>query len=370
MSSSQLFFFLILFSAIHRTTSVQTCPVSCGATGPESWIRFPFRRDDQALRCGYPGFELSCNNGSQTILHLPITGSFLVENINYKSQTILINDPDYCLPKRFTRSFTLSGTPFEPWNPVELTFYNCSSGNALPTVFGSRVISCMSGGNFTVVAVPTYRYNESGPSTGSCSEINTVVVPAFLPSWSGLEQGVQLKWNVPDCRSCEERGGSCGFKNDKGPDLDIGCTGRPSSGLPTSAKYGIIIGVAIPGLLCFIEIAHYLCSRARDYYYQGRHFDVTTITPQSAVIVTGLKEPTIESYPKTLLGEGRRLPKPNDNTCSICLCEYQPKEILRTILVCNHYFHITCIDEWLRLNATCPVCRNTPEGSAIVTPST
>ncbi|KAL5750093.1 hypothetical protein ACOSP7_024696 [Xanthoceras sorbifolium] len=369
MSSSQLFFFLILFSAIHRTTSVQTCPVSCGATGPESWIRFPFRRDDQAPRCGYPGFELSCNNGSQTILHLPNMGSFLVENINYKSQTILINDPDYCLPKRFTRSFTLSGTPFEPWNPVEFTFYNCSSGNALPTVFGSRVISCMSGGNFTVVAVPTYRYNESGPSTGSCSEINKVVVPAFLPSWSGLEQGAQLKWNVPDFRSCEERGGSCGFKNDKGPDLDIGCTGRPSSGLPTSAKYGIIIGVAIPGLLCFIEIAHYLCSRARDYYYQGRHFDVTTITPQSTVIVTGLKEPTIESYPKTLLGESR-LPKPNDNTCSICLCEYQPKEILRTILECNHYFHITCIDEWLRLNATCPVCRNTPEGSAIVTPST
>ncbi|KAL5750088.1 hypothetical protein ACOSP7_024691 [Xanthoceras sorbifolium] len=344
-SSQQLFFFLILFSAIHRTTSVQTCPFSCGAPGPESWIRFPFRRDDQALRCGYPGFELSCNNRSQTILHLPNMGSFLVENINYKLQTIRINDPDYCLPKRFTRSFTLSGTPFEPWNPVELTFYNCSSGNALPTVSGLRVISCMSGGNFTVVAVPKHRYNESGPSTGSCSEINTVVVPAFLPSWSGLEQGVQLKWNVPDCRSCEERGGSCGFKNDKDPDLNIGCTDRPSSGLPTSAKYGIIIGVAIPGLLCFIEIAHYLCSRARDYYYQGRHFDVTTITPQSTVI-------------------------PNDNTCSICLCEYQPKEVLRTVPECNHYFHVTCIDEWLRLNATCPVCRNTPEGSAIVSPST
>lgn len=85
----------------------------------------------------------------------------------------------------------------------------------------------------------------------------------------------------------------------------------------------------------------------------------TAITlPPPAIVVNGLDRPTIESYPKTLLGESGRLPKPNDNTCSICLGEYEPKQTLRTIPECNHYFHAECIDKWLRMNASCPVCRN------------
>ncbi|KAK3228054.1 hypothetical protein Dsin_007916 [Dipteronia sinensis] len=377
-SSHQLFFFffLIFFSAIHISTSVNTCPVSCSATGLGPVIRFPFRLKDQPLPCGYPKFELSCNNRSQTILNIHKLGNFTVQNINYESQTIWINDPDYCLPERFLRSFSLSDTPFRVEYLMEYTFYNCSSVGITETDFpGSRVISCMSGDKFTVVAVPTYRFNVSGQGiTGLCRVIDTVVMPVFWPSWSGLEQGVPLKWDRPDCKSCEERGGTCGFTNDFTPILSVVCANHPGSGLPRSARYGIIIGVAIPGLLCFIGIACYLCGRVRNYYHWRSHHSGTefmsTITPQLMVILTGLDTPTIESYPKTLLGESRRLPKPSDNTCSICLCEYQPKEILRTVPECNHYFHVSCIDGWLRLKATCPVCRNSPEGSAIVTPST
>jgi hypothetical protein len=61
-----------------------------------------------------------------------------------------------------------------------------------------------------------------------------------------------------------------------------------------------------------------------------------------------------------------RLPKPNDNTCPICLSEYQPKETLKTIPECQHCFHAECIDEWLSLNATCPICRNSPERLQLV----
>ncbi|KAK2664281.1 hypothetical protein Ddye_002855 [Dipteronia dyeriana] len=378
-SSHQLFIFLLFFfSVIHISTSVNTCPISCRAPRLGPVIRFPFRRNDQPIRCGHPGFELSCNGRSQTILNLPKLGNFTVQNIDYLSQTIWINDPDFCLPKRFLRSFSLSDTPFSVEYLMEFTFYNCSSvGNTVTDVPEWRVVSCMSGENFTVVAVPTNSPNVSGQGiTGSCSVIHSVVIPFFWPRWSGLEQGVPLKWDRPDCKSCEERGGICGFENDFTPTLSVGCAhlSGSGSGLPRSAKYGIIIGVAIPGLLCFIGILCYLCSRVRNYCHQRSHHSGTefmsTITPQSMVILSGLDAPTIESYPKTLLGESRRLPKPSDNTCSICLSEYQPKEILRTIPECNHYFHVNCIDEWLRLNATCPVCRNSPEGSDIVTPST
>ncbi|KAL5811412.1 hypothetical protein ACOSQ4_027980 [Xanthoceras sorbifolium] len=65
-----------------------------------------------------------------------------------------------------------------------------------------------------------------------------------------------------------------------------------------------------------------------------------------------------------MLGESRRLPKPDDNTCPICLCEYKPKETLKTIPECLYCFHADCVDEWLRLNASCQACRNSPGRSS------
>ena len=43
--------------------------------------------------------------------------------------------------------------------------------------------------------------------------------------------------------------------------------------------------------------------------------------------------------------------------CSICLSEYEEKEVLRIIPKCGHSFHLSCIDVWLRKQSTCPVCR-------------
>lgn len=95
----------------------------------------------------------------------------------------------------------------------------------------------------------------------------------------------------------------------------------------------------------------------------------TTIPDQRPVIrsVNGLDRPTIESYPTTVLGESRRLPKPTDLCCPICLSDYQPKETIRSIPECNHFFHADCIDEWLKLNGSCPLCRNSPL-SSVATP--
>ncbi|XVF12971.1 hypothetical protein REPUB_Repub08aG0166500 [Reevesia pubescens] len=75
----------------------------------------------------------------------------------------------------------------------------------------------------------------------------------------------------------------------------------------------------------------------------------------AASTVNGLDGARIEAYPITVLDESCRLPRPNDNTCSICLSEYKAKETIRTIPDCDHYFHANCIDEWLKLNAACPL---------------
>ncbi|XP_077241517.1 E3 ubiquitin protein ligase RIE1-like [Tasmannia lanceolata] len=47
---------------------------------------------------------------------------------------------------------------------------------------------------------------------------------------------------------------------------------------------------------------------------------------------------------------------PEDSECCICLSQYEDGVELHS-LPCNHYFHSGCIVKWLRLNATCPLCK-------------
>ncbi|KDP38117.1 hypothetical protein JCGZ_04760 [Jatropha curcas] len=51
-----------------------------------------------------------------------------------------------------------------------------------------------------------------------------------------------------------------------------------------------------------------------------------------------------------------RILLPEDAECCICLCPYEDGAELHT-LPCNHHFHSTCIVKWLKMNATCPLCK-------------
>ena len=79
--------------------------------------------------------------------------------------------------------------------------------------------------------------------------------------------------------------------------------------------------------------------------------------PPADVFITGLNEETIESFPCIIIGESGRIIKKDENTCSICLSEYNPMEKLKILPLCLHRFHGHCIDQWLRYNGTCPICR-------------
>lgn len=51
-----------------------------------------------------------------------------------------------------------------------------------------------------------------------------------------------------------------------------------------------------------------------------------------------------------------RILLPEDAECCICLCPYEDGVELHT-LPCNHHFHSSCIIKWLKMNATCPLCK-------------
>ncbi|KAG4999284.1 hypothetical protein AAZX31_08G045400 [Glycine max] len=47
---------------------------------------------------------------------------------------------------------------------------------------------------------------------------------------------------------------------------------------------------------------------------------------------------------------------PEDAECCICISSYEDGAELH-VLPCNHHFHSTCIVKWLKMNATCPLCK-------------
>ncbi|XP_057448449.1 RING-H2 finger protein ATL47 isoform X2 [Lotus japonicus] len=72
---------------------------------------------------------------------------------------------------------------------------------------------------------------------------------------------------------------------------------------------------------------------------------------------SGLDQAFIDALPVFYYKEIIGLKEPFD--CAVCLCEFLEQDKLRLLPVCNHAFHIDCIDTWLLSNSTCPLCRGT-----------
>ncbi|XP_050235590.1 RING-H2 finger protein ATL5-like [Mercurialis annua] len=72
--------------------------------------------------------------------------------------------------------------------------------------------------------------------------------------------------------------------------------------------------------------------------------------------ISGLEPVMVAAIP-TMKFSREAFSSVEDAQCSICLGEYQEKEVLRIMPKCGHNFHLSCIDVWLRKQSTCPVCR-------------
>ncbi|KAG5559405.1 hypothetical protein RHGRI_009067 [Rhododendron griersonianum] len=54
--------------------------------------------------------------------------------------------------------------------------------------------------------------------------------------------------------------------------------------------------------------------------------------------------------------ERERVISGEDAVCCICLARYADNDELRE-LPCSHFFHTECVDKWLKINASCPLCK-------------
>ncbi|CAN1793654.1 RING-H2 finger protein ATL68 [Linum perenne] len=156
--------------------------------------------------------------------------------------------------------------------------------------------------------------------------------------------------------------------------------------------YSIAIALGFLVLLSTILLASYICCRHR------RRSPVRSAPPSSDGIIlprvifvaedddddardgensasaVGLDPAVINSYPRfqfskdvavaAVGGDGSGV----DAMCSICLSEYKDLEMMRMMPECRHFFHMWCLDAWLKLNGSCPVCRNSPLPTPLSTP--
>ncbi|XP_022776850.1 E3 ubiquitin-protein ligase RNF181-like [Durio zibethinus] len=59
---------------------------------------------------------------------------------------------------------------------------------------------------------------------------------------------------------------------------------------------------------------------------------------------------SIEAMPSVEIGESE------DGECVVCLDDWKPREVAKE-MPCKHMFHDECIEKWLGIHGSCPVCR-------------
>ncbi|XP_030451080.1 putative RING-H2 finger protein ATL71 [Syzygium oleosum] len=137
---------------------------------------------------------------------------------------------------------------------------------------------------------------------------------------------------------------------------------------------GVAIGILV--VVIFVAVVAYIISRmranlddqpspnpARDSSPEQR--------PETILEVEGDQEDTVskrngpDKLVRPKLAEDRKgdSGSGSDSTrssCSICLRNYKDSDVLRLLPECHHVFHRKCVDQWLQMHPTCPVCRSSP----------
>ena len=101
----------------------------------------------------------------------------------------------------------------------------------------------------------------------------------------------------------------------------------------------VILASSIINFLLILAIAIMMgwCSRCTN------EFAVSLVQPLGAVLV-------VEEYQQVEDKAEREL-------CAICLGDLEPGEQVKRVSVCMHRYHGACVEAWIRVHNTCPLCR-------------
>nr|XP_048318005.1 LEAF RUST 10 DISEASE-RESISTANCE LOCUS RECEPTOR-LIKE PROTEIN KINASE-like 2.7 [Ziziphus jujuba var. spinosa] len=199
------------------------CSLPARTCGDNQTIRFPFYlRDQQNPYCGYPGFEVSCDEDGHSILNLFVNDPYIVRHISYEKRSLIVsnaaishNSTPNCIPPLQNISFPNERFKLPKQNQVFL-LSDCS-----PPRVPEYEIGCSSE-NATnwILGVPENEKEQLGNLSKKCGDGKVVVMPVKDYDSSDdesvgmrqvLSRGFELTWKADDCSRCQNSGGVCGF---------------------------------------------------------------------------------------------------------------------------------------------------------------
>ncbi|CAA7034404.1 unnamed protein product [Microthlaspi erraticum] len=76
--------------------------------------------------------------------------------------------------------------------------------------------------------------------------------------------------------------------------------------------------------------------------------------PLTRCVSGGLDPEVIRSLPVLLC---RREAEEEERECCICLGGFEEGEKMKVLPPCRHCYHCECVDQWLKTESSCPLCR-------------
>ena len=139
------------------------------------------------------------------------------------------------------------------------------------------------------------------------------------------------------------------------------------------AYYSVGLSLGILLMIALISLISFYCSHRSLQNSQVSVTANTSMELDSALTIQVHQQNSfVNNYPVLLFSEAKHH-RPDSETmtsscCSICLADYKDTDCVKLLSNCGHLFHIECIDRWLQVNLSCPMCRNSPLPSPLSTP--
>ena len=129
-------------------------------------------------------------------------------------------------------------------------------------------------------------------------------------------------------------------------------TFSPTAAGPGSSQPAISSGIAIAILVVFGAFIFFAIFKFYNSCSDPTPENTSPPSVRRPAAKKGLSAEIISSLPKRLYRETDA-----NEECVVCLGDFVSNELLKELPKCGHTFHVDCIDKWLSLRTTCPVCR-------------
>ncbi|PNS91789.1 hypothetical protein POPTR_019G130100v4 [Populus trichocarpa] len=135
-----------------------------------------------------------------------------------------------------------------------------------------------------------------------------------------------------------------------------GCRNSSILNSDENSNMVIVLAALLFAFLCALGIKSIARCAIRCGYRIGFETPQQAASRLAAATNTGLMKSALGQIPVVTYEPGLNI---QVTDCTICLGEFSEGEKVRVLPKCSHGFHVKCIDKWLLLHSSCPLCRQT-----------